>query len=601
MLSVLAIQPNPFSNDLNDFFDFPIRIFLNLLPILICNTVLYMIIGNVLYGAAVTSLLFNLLSYTNLLKLIGRNEPLTFLDMKLWKEAFTAVGNYKLCLSPHLIVFILVIAIVFFLAGRWLKSAQLKKWLRGIIGVASIIMLVLSVQTVYADQDLYNRLSVGIQASPPEVYNCNGITYGFFHSISPDDIEKPTDYSKEEVKQWISDWQEETGGSTDETVVKPNVVFVMCEAFSDLANDEAFAYTEEENPLYDYYLVANSAQAFSGHMVVAAFGGGTANTEFDVLTGIETNMVSSQTVSSFQCVKQNTNTLARIFSSQGYNTFFMHPGYSWFYNRSNVYRYFGIEDQIFDEVFDADDYKGDMISDAAFLEELKNDISVRTDNSDDPLFAYTVTIQNHQVYNSDKYDFDVADTPFNISVTDETMDAISVYMEGIRDSSAMLLELTEYLDNMDEPTILVFFGDHLPALGTGCSSYGELGIDLNTTDPALSMAVHETPYVIWVNQSYYDMIDFDAVVESLDLPQENRISDIYLGSIVNEMIGLEGDDPYLDFLSEARRVLPAIHSGNYYLSDGTYTTDLNEEQAEIIEKFHKWKYYHLKDEVVTND
>lgn len=83
----------------------------------------------------------------------------------------------------------------------------------------------------------------------------------------------------------------------------------MCESYSDLSDEDVFQYAEEDNPMYGFHRLAASDRARSGHIVVSNYGAGTANTEFDVLTGIQTNMVSPNNVSSFRVLHKPINAL----------------------------------------------------------------------------------------------------------------------------------------------------------------------------------------------------------------------------------------------------------------------------------------------------
>ena len=74
-------------------------------------------------------------------------------------------------------------------------------------------------------------------------------------------------------------------------------------------------------------------------MVVPGFAGGTANTEFDVLTGMQTMALSASTTSAMRVVNRNLDSLFRVFGNDGYETAFCHPGDNWFYNRENVYSF----------------------------------------------------------------------------------------------------------------------------------------------------------------------------------------------------------------------------------------------------------------------
>ena len=158
----------------------------------------------------------------------------------------------------------------------------------------------------------------------------------------------------------------------------------------------------------------------------------------------------------------------------------------------------------------------------------------------------------------------------------------------------MLLALTEYLDTVDEPTLLVFFGDHRPNLGSATT---ELGLSYNLNDtPEHTVDTYKTPFVIWSNQAYADAVDLGDAYAALDLPENGIISDNYLGAVVLELAGQTGLDPFMDYLNELRRTLPVVREREdaYCLSDGTFTNALTDEQAALVDKLGKWTYYQLK-------
>lgn len=594
-LSDLMIQPGSVTAQLAHFFQHPVLLALNLFPVAAVLLLLYFCIGNVFYSASVTSLLCNLLSYANLLKIDGRDDPLTPTDVALWREALNATGEYRLNMHWAFVAVIVVMAIVFWVLGVCFKSSRPRGVIRALAGVGVCGLFVLSMLYVYPDDELYSSTPVDSESNVTVVFNTRGFNYCFLHNFNLYPVEKPDGYSARQVEQWI----EEDRLPAQTQTVQPNVIMVMCEAFSDLSTEDVFAYTPEDDPLRDFRAVADSDRAISGHIVVSNISAGTANTEFDVLTGMQTNMISNTATSAFRVIRRNTPSLPRTFAGCGYNTFFLHPGYDWFYNRANVYRFLGIADQVFSDAFDENDYKGTMISDAAFLEELKACFETRTANTDAPLFAYGVTIQNHQSYFYGKFGDTPEDVPLNTTVSAASMESLAVYMEGVRDSSAMLLALSEYLDTVEEPTVLVFFGDHRPALGTNLSAYQELGLSMgDSDDPQISIHTYETPYVLWMNKAYAETIDVPARIAALELPENNCISNIYLGSVVYELLGMTGQDSYFDYLTTARRTLPVICKESFMLPDGTYTRTLTDAQRAVMEKLDWWEYYRLKTQQV---
>lgn len=388
--------------------------------------------------------------------------------------------------------------------------------------------------------------------------------------------------------------QWETELLPEEDPLNVNILFVMGEAFTDLPDEDCFSYGEGESPIAAYHQIANSERALSGHMTASNVSAGTANTEFDVLTGMQTNLISENTTSAFRAVHRAVDSLARVYEQQGYNSFFMHPGNSWFYNRCNVYQYFGISDQTFNDVFTEEDRNGSYISDEAFLRVLKSlwDEKAQDGNS----FAYSVTIENHQSYTYLKYSDPVTETvPLNFHVEDTVLEQLEVYFQGLRHTSDMLLELTEYLDQQEKPTLLVFFGDHRPNLGADFLSYRAIGSLVGQDDtPEQVIYTYEVPYVIWANETLFEQWDMNKAVEALELAPGNKISSSYLGSIVYELTGMRGTSAYWDYLTEARRILPVMSHGCYYLPDGSYTTELNEEQQAVYQKLHWWQYDRLK-------
>ena len=158
----------------------------------------------------------------------------------------------------------------------------------------------------------------------------------------------------------------------------------------------------------------------------------------------------------------------------------------------------------------------------------------------------------------------------------------------------MLLELTSRLNALDEPYILVFFGDHLPNLGADYLSYRELGLDIGSGDsPEQLVDSCTVPFLVWVNDAYLNGRDAQSVFSALELPADGRISACFLGEIALELAGYETADPYFSFLSELRRVLPVIKNGVVGTPDGSLSASPTEEQSTLVSRLHCWQYYRM--------
>ena len=586
-LTVLMIQPGGVAETLKMFWQDKLLIPLNAFPILVVLLVCYWIVGNPFAAAGAAGLIVNLLSYVNLVKTDCRNDPFVPADIGLIREAVNAAGEYTLNLHIGILAGILILSALCFLLAAVFRVKH-PKWQVRILGAVAVLgAFVWSMPNVYQSVDLYTPRGDNLSKSNvPEVFRLCGFPYCFLHNYDLYPIEKPEGYQKSTVEQWAS----EDGAEYTKPSVQPNVIFIMCESYSDLSDEDVFQYAEEDNPMYGFHQLAASDRARSGHIVVSNYGAGTANTEFDVLTGIQTNMVSPNNVSSFRVIHKSINALPWDYQAAGYTTYFTHPGYSWFYNRDNVYKFLGMEERVFNDTYTDADRKGTMISDEAFYEHLTATLDEKL-GGDKPLFAYGVTIQNHQAYPYSKYGFEPEKPPLSTTISDSAMETLSVYLEGVRDSTAMLEKLCDYFDSREEPILLVFYGDHRPALGQDYGVYRELGLmtgETDTTDEILD--TYKTPYLLWANKAYAPDCDFD----SLDLPE--TISSNFLGAAVYELTGMTGTDPYFDTLEELRRSLPVISHGVYVDGTGAVSTETTDSQEEILRRLAWWKYYRLKDE-----
>ena len=586
-LTVLMIQPGGVAETLKMFWQDKLLIPLNAFPILVVLLVCYWIVGNPFAAAGTAGLIVNLLSYVNLVKTDCRNDPFVPADISLVREAVNAAGEYTLNLHIGILAGILVLSALCFLLAAVFRVKH-PKWQVRILGAVVVLgAFVWSMPNVYQSVDLYTPRGENLSKSNvPEVFRLCGFPYCFLHNYDLYPIEKPEGYQKSTVEQWA----EEDAAEYSEPSVQPNVIFIMCESYSDLSDEDVFQYAEEDNPMYGFHQLAASDRARSGHIVVSNYGAGTANTEFDVLTGIQTNMVSPNNVSSFRVIHKSINALPWDYQAAGYTTYFTHPGYSWFYNRDNVYKFLGMEERVFNDTYTDADRKGTMISDEAFYEHLTATLDEKL-GGDKPLFAYGVTIKNHQAYPYSKYGFEPEKPPLSTTISDSAMETLSVYLEGVRDSTAMLEKLCDYFDSREEPILLVFYGDHRPALGQDYGVYRELGLSIGETDTTDEILdTYKTPYLLWANKAYAPDCDFD----SLDLPE--TISSNFLGAAVYELTGMTGTDPYFDTLEELRRSLPVISHGVYVDGTGTVSTETTDSQEEILRRLAWWKYYRLKDE-----
>lgn len=595
-LLALWCQPNALRTVLAHFKAQPLLIVLNAMPIGLLVLALTCLLRNVFFSASLVNLAVCVLSIANRIKLEVRDEPVFPRDFALLKEVGSAMGTYDIHFPWGVIAVVLFASAALAVLGVFCKGqpfpiAQLRGWLGRVLGcAASFAVLTGLILTVYASNDLYNSFSVSNAYYIPSVFNELGFPYCFCHQFTTYPIDKPEGFDKAEAEDW--DDGGETGLGKD-----VHLIMVMDEAFSDLTDDDVFAYTAENDPLPNLHALQTDPHAISGHVVVPGFAGGTANTEFDVLTGMQTNALSAATTSSFRVVNRNLDSVLRLFGDDGYHTSFFHPGDDWFYNRENVYRWMGAEETVFVDQMEDVDYKGRWVTDDYMAGFIEDKFEEAVENGD-LLCNYTTTIQNHMSYTADKYgaDYEYPDVPLTVSVSPEVETLLKVYVEGARDADAMLGRLVDYFSATDEPVVLAFWGDHLPYLGDNQLGYAELGSEVALSEEERSdpLCSYETPYVIWANDAAAEILDWDAAVEALDLPENHELSASFLGAALVELTGRTGESPWFDFLNQLRRELPVVQKKTYLTMDGTYTKIISTEQEQLIDQWRKWSYYKLR-------
>ncbi len=600
-LLALWCQPNSLRSVLANFRAQPLLIVLNAMPIGLLLLALTCLFRNVFFSAALVNFAVCALSIANRIKLEVRDEPVFPRDFALLKEVGSAMGSYDIQYPAKVIAVVVLFSLALAVLGVFLgcKSfplARLRGWLGSLLGAAaSFAVLAALILTVYASNDLYNSFRVSNAYYIPSVFNELGFPYCFCHQFTTYPVDRPDGFDRAEAASW------ETGGEAGQG--KPvNVVMVMNEAFSDITDAPAFAFDESNDPLPNLHALRQDAHAISGHVVVPGFAGGTANTEFDVLTGIQTNALSAATTSAFRVVNRDLDSLFRVFAGDGCRTSFFHPGDDWFYNRENVYRWMGAEETVFADQMEDLAYKGRWVTDDYMAGLIEQEFEAAV-SAGETLFHYTTTIQNHMSYTADKYGegYDFPPVPLNAEVSDQVRTMLEVYVEGVRDADAMLGRLRNYFAAQDEPVVLVFFGDHLPYLGDNQLGYAELGMTQEANWDALTS--YETPYIIWANDAAAKILNWEAAVKALDLPDGGTLSAAFLGATVLELTGRGGESPWFSFLSQLRREAPVVQKDTYLLSGNALLSqeDLNADGSEkgqvlrgTLSKWRKWSYYKLK-------
>ena len=360
------------------------------------------------------------------------------------------------------------------------------------------------------------------------------------------------DAARETEEAYAARWDETLGAEPGRRAAeaqfaetRPTVICVMNETFADLSllGGETWGY---EGP--GRYGSLDGTLA-SGSLAVSVLGGGTCNSEFEFLTGVPLSYVGDGKYPYSLYDLSEAPSLARQFSELGYSTTALHPNYATNWNRDRVYEALG-----FDEFLSIDDFEGaerfhSGVSDAATYDKILELLEA----DDGPQFIFDVTMQNHSAYDQEN----IGEVPEYAVDGMSSYDngRLSEYLACIEESDRALAEFVEELEALDRPVVLLFFGDHQPALSTIVNDALFSGED----ELAHNLRTHETVYLVWAN---YDVAGSTA-------RKVRDTSVCYLGASLAETIGM----PLTTFQRAelaVREELPALSLIGTRLADGSW-------------------------------
>lgn len=323
-------------------------------------------------------------------------------------------------------------------------------------------------------------------------YFANGFVGAFTLNIFCLQETAPEGYSRDTMEELLGRYEQ-----TPATGEPFDVIVVLNESFTDVRNFAGVTFSE--NPLANYDEIIARENCYSGLMGTTALGGGTVRPEFEILTGLSTDYIHSGT-SPWEKVTGPLSSYVSNYKDAGYRTIALHPYLKDFYARDRAYPHVG-----FDEFYGQEDlaetfelsYKRGYVSDRSTFEAMTHYL----DASEEPVFLFAITMQNHQPYNP----LPAGELAVQVSSDRLTEDALSplvTYTQGVYDADQMLKDLTDYIDSRERPTILYFFGDHYPTLGANYSTYNQSGfVDYSDgLDAEERGRLYKTPFVLYSNR-----------------------------------------------------------------------------------------------------
>lgn len=560
---------NPFTN-----MSFRVQL-LNVVFYLIVELLFLGIFRNARAAMMIETGIFMAVGLANYYVVNFRSIPIMPWDIYSVRTAGSVADNYSYAPEWETILILAGFAVLLFAESRFRMKAPTKKRKRFAVILVSVILMYFYTALVQNDGfhvyfGLYDKLF-----TPAVMSMRDGNAVAFLMELRFINVDKPEGYSAEEMRELLngltrdSDYQK---ALTDpELLRRPNVIVIMDEAFSDLAVLGDFKTNEDYMP-FIHSLQQGADNTITGTLNVSVLGGNTANTEFEFLTGNTMGFLPSGSVAYQQYIKDETPSLASYLRDLGYETIAVHPYNASGWERNRVYPLLG-----FERFYSLKDFTNpkkirDYVSDEADFDKIKRLYETKEEGR--PLFIFNVTMQNHSGYDASYENF----TP-DITVDGIDAESLPMYLSLLKETDSAFQGLTEYFEEQDEDTVIVFFGDHQPTAYVSNPILRNNQADPNSlTDEELLMR-YKVPYVIWAN--------FD-----IDESTDGETSVNYLMVDLLESVGFPLP-PYQTFLKEIREDYPVISAVQTTDSEGSLSTV--EECGNALDLYRGLEYYLLFD------
>lgn len=550
-------------------------ILLNSWPLFCIMVLSYFLTNRIWIGFLSTSVIAFIIAEINRFKMTFRDDPFLFSDISLVNEAKGMLEEYKLFLdkvSLIAIIFILAVTIICFFK---IKIKLYNKVFRGIGSVVAIVVLCVSCMTFYFENDevhdSISHVEFGTEWKTSNDYMARGVIYSFIHSM-PDIISTPPEgYDEKNVQEVLATYED----NSLEEEQKVHIISIMLEAYNDFSQFDGVEFSLD--PYTNFHQLQQ--EGYSGQLFTDTFAGGTILTERSFLTGFRNTETSNKEIISF----------VRYFKEQGYCTKAMHPGYGWFYNRRNINTYLGFESfdyyenqysGVTDSLATEDKYQ-DLMMDACFFDYIIEDFEKALEQ-EQRYFNFSVTYQNHgpyDTYQNTNDEYLIKKDEYSV----EQYNIINNYLYWVSKTDESLGKLKEYIDQQEEPVVLILFGDHNPWLGEDKSVYKMLGINVDISTVEGGANCFQTPYLFYANESAKENLERDFVGEG------NTISPMFLMTEYFDYIGVEGP-MYLNYLSDVKEQYSVIHARWLKNKDGFVMRE-DDYEDDILQMLDQVEYY----------
>ncbi len=539
---------------------------------------IYVVVNRVQYASMILLIIVFAATIANYYVWEFRGCPILATDVQSLTTAMNVAANFNYSLDSTGVWGVVYItsftAVLLSLKGY--KGLNIKKRL---VAVVLCIAVICGFNGIFFHSDIVKDKGIIAEVWHPQIrYAKNGTALSFVLSWTYTKVEKPGGYKAEKLAELVEQYPSDSvSAASDEQQVKPNVITIMCESLGDLSYNGDIEFSEDYLP-FIHGLTENTVK---GKLYVSIQGANTANSEFEFLTGNSMMFLPFRCIPYNLYVKDRTPSIAQNMQMQGYsgiNSY--HPYLRSGWNRENVYPLLGFNNFYADEYYyqtGNDSLVRNYISDEADFNQIIADYETAKAQSDAPFYLFNVTMQNHGGYDGKRGAVDV-----DITIENEELahDEAEQYINLAKMSDEAFEKLIAYFEKIEEPTVIVMFGDHQPPINNDFFK-AQFGRSVNNLTTEQQANWYSAPYVIWAN---YDIEEAEV-----------DMSANYLSSYVMNLAGLKLTG-YNKYLLELQKTLPVISAVCYMDAEGNlYANDEESEYSDLLKEYQMVQYNQLFD------
>ena len=454
----------------------PLVFLYNAFMIFITFSVVYLVRRR-MFVRIIISVLWLMLGVANGYMLMKRVTPFNAQDFKVAKDGLTLINNYFNGIELVGLA-VGISAVVIWVISMWRRGGQYDGKLRRLWALLGVVIWFV-IYGVISDLAVEKRVVSTYFGNIAFAYEDYGLPYCFMASVFNTGITEPNDYNEKTIAKISNDGEitkNETGREEDEL---PNIIFIQLESYFDVEEAEFFTTSEDACPnlhaMYDQYS--------SGYFKVPSVGAGTANTEFEVLTGMNLRYFGPGEYPYKTVLKtQTSESAATALSALGYGTHALHNNGGNFYSRARVFNNIGFDSYTSKEFMNIlQTTENGWAKDDILIQHIMDAMDATRQQD----FVFGISVQGHGDYPEEK----VIENPKILveGIEDEALkNKWEYYVNQVYEMDQFAGNLVKAVEERKEPTVIVFYGDHLPTMGLKAE-------DLK------GRYLYNTNYVIWDN------------------------------------------------------------------------------------------------------